>query len=88
MLVIIDGMNVRVGDANYTVPTTSFKESFKPKLSDVITDPDGNEMIMVRGHCYPILRLHERFHTRDSYTDFTEGIFVMIEQMAKAYACS
>ncbi|OBZ07806.1 chemotaxis protein CheA [Bacillus sp. FJAT-26390] len=82
-LAIIDGMNVRVGDANYTVPTTSIKESFKPKRSDVITDPDGNEMIMVRGNCYPILRLHERFHTRNSLTDFTEGIFVMIEQDGK-----
>ncbi|WP_139990783.1 chemotaxis protein CheA [Paenibacillus paridis] len=83
-LAIIDGMNVRVGTANYTVPTTSIKESFKPKLSDIITDPDGNEMIMVRGHCYPILRLHERFHSHNGLTSFEAGIFVMLEQDGKS----
>ncbi|WP_099468760.1 chemotaxis protein CheA [Konateibacter massiliensis] len=79
-LAIIDGMNIKVGDACYTLPTIAIKESFRPREEDLITDPNNNEMIMVRGNCYPILRLHAIHRIRSSVTDFTEGIFIMIEQ--------
>lgn len=78
-LAIIDGMNIKVGDCCYTLPTTAIKESFRPKENDIITDPDGNEMVMVRGNCYPILRLHKHFHVNTSVTDFMNGIFIMAE---------
>jgi two-component system chemotaxis sensor kinase CheA len=79
-LSIIDGMNVRVGKSYYTIPTISIRESFRPKKDDVITDPNGNEMILVRGHSYPILRLHRRFGIKDGIEEFAEGILVMIEE--------
>ncbi len=79
-LSIIDGMNVRVGKGYYTIPTISIRESFRPKKDDVITDPNGNEMILVRGHSYPILRLHRRFGIKDGIEEFAEGILVMIEE--------
>lgn len=78
-LAIIDGMNVKVGDSCYTIPTTSIKESFRPKEKDIIMDPDGNEMIMVRGQCYPILRLHKHYSIRTDITDLREGILIMAE---------
>ncbi|HEX3023516.1 MAG TPA: chemotaxis protein CheA, partial [Lachnospiraceae bacterium] len=79
-LAIIDGMNVRVGNSCYTIPTISIKESLKPHKEDIITDPDGNEMIMLRGNCYPILRLHECYHVATDITDFTDGIIMILEQ--------
>ncbi|HEX9059039.1 MAG TPA: chemotaxis protein CheA [Clostridia bacterium] len=79
-LAIIDGMNVKVGSSCYTIPTTAIKESFRPLGKDLIEDPDGNEMIMVRGECYPILRLHRFYNVRTDITDFTEGILIMVEQ--------
>jgi len=82
-LAIIDGMNVSVGDAQYTIPTTSIKESFKPLAKDIITDPDGNEMIMVRGECYPVLRLHELFRVPTEITQISDGILVMVEDEGK-----
>jgi two-component system chemotaxis sensor kinase CheA len=78
-LAIIDGMNIRVGNSSYTIPITTIKESFKPKAKDLIRDPDGNEMIMVRGQCYPILRLHEYYNVKTKVTEFTEGIVIMVE---------
>jgi two-component system, chemotaxis family, sensor kinase CheA len=78
-LAIIDGMNIRVGNSRYTIPITAIKESFKPKEKDVLRDPDGNEMIMVRGQCYPIVRLHEMYNVKTAITQFTDGIFVMAE---------
>lgn len=82
-LAIIDGMNVKVGGSCYTIPITSIRESFRPKASDLIQDPDGNEMIMVRGQCYPILRLYEHFGVKPDITEFTEGILIMVEQDEK-----
>ena len=79
-LAIIDGMNIKVGNARYTIPTTAIKESFRPKMTEVIVDPDDNEMMMVRGQCYPILRLHDIYHVQTEVTHFTEGIIIMVEQ--------
>ncbi len=83
-LAIIDGMNVRVGNSRYTIPLTSIRESFRPQKADVIIDPDQNEMIMVRGQCYPVLRLHEFYRVKTEVTEFTGGIIIMIEQDGKA----
>jgi len=79
-LAIIDGMNIRVGDAKYTLPTTSIRETFQARAEDLIQDPEGNEMIMVRGECYPVLRLHELFEVKTDTKDLTKGIMLMIEQ--------
>lgn len=78
-LAIIDGMVISVGKASYVVPTVSIQESFRPKEKDIITDPDGNEMILIRGVCYPILRLHELFNVNTQITNMTEGIMMMVQ---------
>ncbi len=82
-LAIIDGMNIKVGDSRYTIPTISIKESFRPKDSDIFTDPDGNEMIMVRGKCYAVRRLHKLYNVPTEVTKFSEGIIIMVEQDEK-----
>ena len=79
-LAIIDGMNIKVGNTCYTIPTIAIKESFRPRDEDIITDPDGNEMIMVRGKCYPILRLHQKYKIKTKVTNFIDGIIIMVEQ--------
>jgi len=79
-LAIIDGMNIKVGSSCYTLPTIAIKESFRPRREDIIIDPNGNEMIMVRGQCYPILRLHDFFKVKTEIHDFTAGIIIMVEQ--------
>ncbi len=83
-LAIIDGMNIRVGDARYTLPTVSIQETFRAKGSDTFQDTDGNEMIMVRGQCYPILRLHKIYAIQTEITDLTRGIMLMVEQDGKS----
>lgn len=82
-LAIIDGMNVRVGKSRYTIPTNSVKEFFKPKESEIINDPDNNEMIMVRGECYPILRLNRHFSVITDVINLSDGILIMVEQDEK-----
>ena len=78
-LAIIDGMQVGVGESVYIIPLLSIKESFKPKKNDVFCDPDGNKMIMIRGNCYAVLRLHELLGSKTNITNFEDGILVMVE---------
>lgn len=82
-LAIMDGMNVRVGRSIYTLPINSVKESFKAESGQIITDPNGHEMIMIRGHCYSVLRLHELYQVQTDITDLSEGIMVMVEHDGK-----
>lgn len=84
-LAIIDGMNIKVGEARYTIPTASIKQSFRPKENEVFKDPDDNEMIMIRGKCYPIVRLYTRFMVETLIKDFSEGIIIVIEQDEKSF---
>ncbi len=82
-LAIIDGMNIRVGKSKYTIPITSIKESFRPKENQVIKDPDGNELIMIRGECYSIMRLYNHFKVESLITNINEGIILMVESERK-----
>lgn len=82
-LAIIDGMNVEVGKTKFTIPIIAIKESFKPGPTDVFMDPDGNEMILVRGECYPIMRLHQYFSMDTEVTNVCDGILIMVEQDGK-----
>ncbi len=79
-LAIVEGMNLRVGNSRYTVPLTAIKESFRPKTEDCIVDPDGNEMVMVRGECFPILRLHALYGVKNAVERLEDGILIMVEQ--------
>ena len=77
-LAIIDGMKLRVGNLVFIVPMLSIQESFKPEEGDVFLDPDGSEMIMIRGDCYPVLRLYRIFGIESDYESLDDGILIMI----------
>lgn len=78
-LAIIDGMNIRVGRNIYTIPINSIRESFRISGHRTFRDTGGAEMIMLRGECYPILRLYERYRIQAAAEDLPDGIMVMIE---------
>ncbi len=48
-LAIINGMQISVGDASYIIPITAIRESFRAERKQILTDPDGHEMVMLRG---------------------------------------
>jgi two-component system chemotaxis sensor kinase CheA len=84
-LAIIEGMKLRVGQHILIVPMLSIKESFKPDLKDVFSDPDGNEMIMIRGNVYPIVRLYQLFNIEPEKTDLRAGILIVINSERSTY---
>jgi two-component system chemotaxis sensor kinase CheA len=78
-LAIIDGMMFSVGKSVFTVSTNSIREVFRPSDEAVVTDTDGHEMIMVRGQCLPVIRLHNVYDVETEVTDLKEGILLEVE---------
>ena len=78
-LAIVSGMIIRVGNAKYTVPIMSIRQSFRPSAEDIIVDTEGNEMVMVRGECYIIRRLNRMYNIKDAEENFENGILILIE---------
>jgi two-component system chemotaxis sensor kinase CheA len=79
-LAVVDGMNLSVGDAVFTLPVNTIRESFRlsnPK--QVFRDSANHEMIMVRGKCLPVVRLYEHFDLEAHCTDLSDGILVLVE---------
>jgi two-component system chemotaxis sensor kinase CheA len=85
-LAIADAMEIAVGTSIFTLPTISIKEVFKPHEKDIIHDDAYNEMIMIRGSCYPIIRLHKLFNQPTEVTTISDGVLIMIEGDNK-FAC-
>ena len=84
-LAIIDGMKLRVGNLVFIAPMLSIQESFKPNDGDVFLDPDGSEMIMIRGEVYPVLRLYRIFDIAPDYETLDDGILIMISTDATTF---
>ena len=78
-LAIIASMEISVGSNVYAIPISNIRESFKATSNQLLSDPDGNEMIMIRGVCYPIIRLHKVFHIKDAQTKITDGILLLVD---------
>lgn len=79
-LVIVEGMEISVGDTIFTLPITSIKQTFKLfDANQIIRNTDRSEMIMLRGECHPIIRLHELYNIPTKVTDLTQGILIQIE---------
>ncbi|MCL2753672.1 MAG: chemotaxis protein CheA, partial [Defluviitaleaceae bacterium] len=78
-LAIIEGMVIKVAGAKYTIPIVSIRDSFRPNPDDIFMDPDGNEMITVRGDHYNVVRLHEFYGLDGEVKETKDGIMMIIE---------
>lgn len=78
-LAIIEGMLIKMGGAKYTIPISSIQETFKAKKENLFTDPDGNEMLTLRGQVYNIVRLYDFFNAKTDVTDIEDGVLIMLE---------
>ena len=78
-MAIIDGMMVRVGTSLFIIPILSIRESICPPSDSITITPDGNELVRIREHLYPVIRLHAAYDlTPDNY-ELDKGILVVVE---------
>jgi len=77
-LAIIDGVIVRVGTERFVLPTLSIEESVQPKQVDYNLIAGQGETIKVRGHIFPLIRLHHLFDVANAIENPWEGIVVLV----------
>lgn len=75
-LSIVDVLSVKVGENSLSVPISSVREAFSCKAEDYILDPDGNEFIMFREQCLPLVRLNKHFGIPSEVEDIEKGIML------------
>ncbi len=85
-LAIIDGMLVRVGQASYTIPLLSIRESIQVEVENVTITMDGQEIVKVRDELIPVIRLHQLYNLNPDYYELHEGLLVIIEHQRET-AC-
>ncbi len=78
-LAILDGMSVAVGDQTYILPLSYVVESLQPQVGDIKTLSNQARVIQVRGEYLPVLVLHELFNIESHWSDFTQGIMVVLD---------
>ena len=82
-LAIIDGMLIKIGEDKYTIPIMDIRRSLKVAKSDIVFDPNNNEMIKIRGEVYNLVRLNRFFGLDIGYEDIEDGIVLMLENGEK-----
>jgi two-component system chemotaxis sensor kinase CheA len=78
-LAIIDGMIVRVGDNRYILPTMTIRESFRPGRGEYHTVKGQGEMIKVREHLLPLVRLDHVLGVSGGVVDPTQALVIVVE---------
>lgn len=82
-LSIVDSMEITVGSSIFSIPINSICESFKVSPEQLVRDTSGREMIMLRGECYPLIRLYEIYDLEPVTVDLFEGIVILVETDGK-----
>jgi two-component system chemotaxis sensor kinase CheA len=85
-LAILDGLSVQVGQEIYIVPLINITESLRPKASQLQSVVGQGEVVDVRGHALPILRLYQTLGVTPRVTDPTESLLVIVENAGERIA--
>lgn len=78
-LTIVSGMQVVVGNSEFIIPIKNIQQSFKTVEKEIIHNPDGKEMILIREKCYPIVRVNELYNMKSDVTNIDDGILILVE---------
>lgn len=78
-LAIINGIVVQVGNSPFVIETASIKQFVRMGEESLIQEPSGEEYIVLRGECYPFIRLSEKYDLPDAVNKIEDGIVVVLE---------
>ena len=83
LMPIIDGIILSVSDSTFVVETGAVKEFVRVTDSMMVYEPEGDEYIMLRGTCLPVVRLNRKFHLEGGKEQVEEGIMAVLEHEEK-----
>jgi len=78
-LAILDGLTLGVGEQRFIVPLLSVAESFRPTLKEYKRVVGQGEIVLVRGHALPMIRLHECYEIPGAERDPMRALVVIVE---------
>lgn len=84
-LAIIDGIVMRVGNNTFVIETRSVKEFINVKEDCVVQKPNGEEVVMLRGEGYPVIRLGDWYGIPSDSREIEDGMIVMVEADEKMF---
>ena len=87
-LAIINGIVVETGGAAFVVEIGVIKEFVRVKEEMMIHEPNGDEYIMIRSECFPVLRLGEWYGMEtNSYRQSVEDGMMLIMEIEDRKIC-
>jgi len=78
-LAIIDGIVMEAADSYFVVETGIVKQFVSVSEDMMIHEPGGEEYVMIRGECYPVIRLGKHLGLSDKETSVEDGMMVLLE---------
>ncbi len=76
-LAIIKGITFKIGPSTYIMPAGDVDEFVTLEGNELLVEPEGTESLMLRGECYPVIRLKDYYHLSEGYTDANDGTFII-----------
>ncbi len=78
-LAIIDGIVMEIGTSSFVMETGAIKEFTRVKESMMIHEPNGDEYVMIRGECFPVLRLGSWYGLENYEKSVENGVMLILE---------
>ncbi len=78
-LAIIDGIVMEIGHSSFVMETGAIKEFVRVREDMMIHEPNGEEYIMIRGECFPVLRLGQWYGLQEYKESVEEGVMLILE---------
>lgn len=82
-LAIIDGIVMETGTSSFVVETGVIKSFVSVTEDMMIHEPTGEEYVMIRGECYPVLRLGDWYGLKDYQSKVEDGMMLVFEVEGK-----
>ena len=78
-LAIIDGIVMETGTSSFVMETGVIKQFIRVKQDMMINEPNGDEYVMIRGECYPVIRLGRWYGLTDYQDSVEDGVMLILE---------
>ena len=78
-LAIINGIVMETGTSSFVMETGVIKQFVSVKEDMMIHEPNGDEYVMIRGECFPVIRLGEWYGLKDYQKSIENGIMMILE---------
>lgn len=82
-LAIIDGIVMETGTSSFVVETGVIKSFVSVTEEMMIHEPTGEEYVMIRGECYPVLRLGDWYGLENYNSEVEDGMMLVFEVEGK-----